>query len=239
MTSSPTLPVEVLDCLHIKSSSRRRSVGIRVGPDGVKVTKPSFVSRADVLQLLINKRDWLMQKLALQQQRIEAVAAHHYGNGDQFLWLGKPLTLHVVASANNQVSLTDSGLMVALSTRGRRPEAERVRELLCAWYMEQALLYLRPRSEAYARRIGRKVASVGVKYTRSKWGHCTSRGELQYNWLIMAAAPEIVDYLIAHEVSHLRHHNHSALFWSQVAELCPDFLAARRWLKAHGHTLSV
>ncbi|BFM10031.1 M48 family metallopeptidase [Simiduia litorea] len=238
--SSLALPDAVLERLQISSSSRRRSIGIKVGPDGVRVLKPSSVSRAEVMRLLQGRRHWLLEKLALQQQRSEERPDHHYGNGDSFALLGQQLTLTVVQNARaNRVEQNADQLLVSLSARGRKPAPERVRELLCQWYMAQALAHLEALSRRYAEQIGERVASVKVKLTRSKWGHCSRAGDLQYNWLILLAPAPVVEYLVAHEVSHLVHMNHSREFWQQVEVLCPDYVASRRWLKRHGHRLVI
>ena len=238
--SSLALPDAVLERLQISSSSRRRSIGIKVGPDGVRVLKPSSVSRAEVMRLLQGRRHWLLEKLALQQQRSEERPDHHYGDGDCFAFLGRQLTLTVAQNAReNSVVREADQLRVSLSSRGRKPAPERVRELLCQWYMAQALEHLGGLSLRYAEQIGERVASVKVKLTRSKWGHCSRAGDLQYNWLILLAPVPVVEYLVAHEVSHLVHMNHSREFWQQVEALCPDYLVSRRWLKRHGHSLVI
>ncbi|MDN3638167.1 SprT family zinc-dependent metalloprotease [Simiduia curdlanivorans] len=234
------LPDAVLERLQISSSSRRKSIGIKVGPEGVRVLKPSSVSRADVMRLLQGRRQWLLEKLALQQQRLDERPDHHYGDGDSFAFLGQNLSLKISQGAReNRVVREGDILLINLSSRGRKPAAERVRELLCQWYMAQALEYLGALSLRYAEQIGQRVGSVKVKLTRSKWGHCSRAGDLQYNWLILLAPVPVIEYLVAHEVSHLVHMNHSRDFWQQVAELCPDYLASRRWLKQQGHRLVI
>lgn len=239
MTSGLNLPASITDSLQIRNSSRRKSIGIKVSPTGVQVLKPRYVSQAEVMTLLQTRRAWLLEKLALQQQRHAEKPAHHYRTGDGFQFLGRSLTLQVVEASHKGVSESEGLLQVALSRRGRRPAEERVRELLVDWFAAQACEYLTQRSEVFAERIGRTVTRVKVKITRSKWGHCSRQGELQYNWLIGFAPLPIIDYLVAHEVSHLAYMNHSAAFWAQVQQLCPDYIAARRWLKRHGHSLAL
>ena len=90
---------------------------------------------------------------------------------------------------------------------------------------------------ALAARLGKTVSKITIKATKTKWGHCTSRGAIQYNWQILLAPEPVVDYLVAHEVSHLIHHDHSPAFWARVARICPDYLALRRWLKQQGGQL--
>ena len=238
--SSIGLPALVLERLQISSSARRKSIGIKVGPEGVRVLKPSSVSQAEVLQLLQGRSQWLVEKLALQQKREQERPSHHYGNGDSFSFLGEQLILKVLPNAKqNSVSRVANELIVSLSARGRKPEPLRVQELLCQWYMAQALSYLSTLSQRLAQQVGRPINSIKVKLTRSKWGHCSRTGDLQYNWLILLAPVAVVEYLVAHEVSHLVHMNHSPAFWRQVERLCPDYLTSRRWLKRNGHCLVV
>lgn len=96
-----------------------------------------------------------------------------------------------------------------------------------------------PQTIRLARQIKREVSDIRFRRTKTKWGHCTSRGVIQYNWLIMMAPRDIIDYLIAHEVSHLAHPNHSARFWQQVARLAPNYLQERAWLRENGHKLNL
>ena len=231
------LPASVLDGLQIRNSNRRKSIGIKVSPSGVRVSKPRYVSQAEVMTLLQTRRTWLLEKLAQQQQRQQEKPIHHYGSGDCFQFLGRLLTLQVDEASLNGVREDQGLLKVTLSRRSQRPADVRVRELIGEWFSNQVLNYLTEQSRIAAARIGRTVTSVKVKITRSKWGHCSHQGELQYNWYIGFAPLPIIDYLVAHEVSHLAHMNHSATFWAQVQQLCPDYVAARHWLKRHGHSL--
>ena len=88
-----------------------------------------------------------------------------------------------------------------------------------------------------AAELGVTVGDIRLRLTRSKWGHCTRSGIIQYNWLIALAPESVVDYLVIHEVCHRRHLNHSRAYWQLVESLCPDYLRRRQWLKDWGHTL--
>ena len=88
-----------------------------------------------------------------------------------------------------------------------------------------------------AEKIGVKIASVTVKDTKSRWGSCSTKGNINYNWRIVLAPKEVIDYLVCHEVSHLKHPNHSTDFWSTVESLCPSYKDSRNWLKTHGKEL--
>lgn len=232
-----SLPESIASQLQIKHSTRRTTLGLRFYPDRIQVNAPASISRADILTLLAPKHQWLQRRLAEARARFGDRPEHRYESGACMPYLGRDYPLEITLGNRTDVQLSGEVLQITLSRRGRRPQAARAQDALCRWYQQQALALLSDKSQALAAQCGLTVAEVKVKYTRSKWGHCTSRGQLQYNWLIVQAPMAIVDYLVAHEVSHLRHPNHSAAFWSQVAVLCPDYLAARRWLKNQGHRL--
>ncbi|MBY4677550.1 M48 family metallopeptidase [Marinobacterium arenosum] len=224
---------------RLKRSARRRTIGIRVAPDGVTVSVPSQLDQQEIDRVLRRKAGWIEQKLALFKQA-GPLLEKQYIDGEPFDYLGRPLKLRILPASRGEVERIGEQLIVRLRRQAdpTRQQAA-VQRLLEQWYRQQALRLLDEKSRTLAARIGRPVGQVRVRRTRSKWGHCTHRGDLQYNWLILAAPEPVIDYLVAHEVSHLVHPNHSAAFWQQVETLCPDWKAQRDWLKRHGHTLVV
>jgi len=148
-------------------------------------------------------------------------------------------SLVIERGATAAIRRVDQQLHLILSSRSRLPDDQQIRQLLMRWYQQQALSILTQKTMRLSRQMGLVCQAVTVKATRSKWGHCTSRGAIQYNWNILLAPEVIVDYLVAHEVCHLRHQNHSRDFWALVASVCPSFAADRAWLKAMGARLSL
>ncbi len=105
--------------------------------------------------------------------------------------------------------------------------------------IDKASEYILPRARGLARYLGveHKITEIKLRKTKSKWGHCTSTGVLQYNWMIMLAPYSIIDYMITHEVCHLLHMDHSQRFWNRVESICPDCDHYINWLKEHEHRL--
>lgn len=222
---------------EVVRSARRRSISIEIAKAQVVVRAPYFVARADIEKFVREKSDWVQQKLAQQEQQISALPSYSFTNGSCLPFLGEPLTLVVHKQPRADVVRYGAQLLVILTTRSRLPDEQQAKRLVCQWYQEQALTLLQAKTDAAATRLGTQHAGVTLKATRSKWGHCTAQGAIQYNWQILLAPESIVDYLVAHEVSHLLHHNHSPAFWGVVASLCPDYKTRRAWLKAHGMQL--
>ena len=108
--------------------------------------------------------------------------------------------------------------------------ARRVRDFLA----REAKRDLTEAIERYAAQLGQRPVRVTLRDTRSRWGSCTARGELNFSWRLILAPPTVLDYLVAHEMAHLREMNHSPRFWALVHALCPHTDAAEAWLKRHG-----
>lgn len=218
-------------------SARRRSISIEIAKAQVVVRAPYFVAKADIEKFVREKSLWVQQKLAQQEQQLSALPTYNFANGSSLPYLGGQLTLVVHTQPKADVVRYGAQLLVILTSRSRLPDEQQTKRLVCQWYQEQALTLLQAKTDAAVARLGAKYAGITIKATRSKWGHCTAQGAIQYNWQILLAPEPIVDYLVAHEVSHLLHHNHSPAFWAVVGSLCPDYKKRRAWLKTHGMQL--
>ncbi|GGY87276.1 hypothetical protein GCM10011613_35590 [Cellvibrio zantedeschiae] len=218
-------------------SARRRSISIEIAKAQVVVRAPYFVAKAEIEKFVREKSLWVQQKLAQQEQQLSAVPSYSFANGSSLPYLGGELSLVVHKQPKADVVRYGAQLLVILTSRSRLPDEQQTKRLVCEWYQQQALAMLQAKTDAAAARLGVKHSGVTIKATRSKWGHCTAQGAIQYNWQILLAPESIVDYLVAHEVSHLLHHNHSPAFWAVVASLCPDYKNRRAWLKTQGMQL--
>jgi predicted metal-dependent hydrolase len=218
----------------IVRSARRRTSSIEIRNAEVIVRAPPGIAEKQLLAFLAKKQRWILEKIAEQTRRINTVPVRSYQHGGAFPYLGRLLILQIEQAATANVSLQDDILRVQLSRRSRLSDEEQTRRLVAGWYQQQAITLLTGRTRALASSMGLVARKVSVKVTRSRWGQCTTSGDIQYNWYIVLAPDAIVDYLVAHEVCHLRHHNHSAAFWSLVEQVCPEWRHSRQWLRNQG-----
>ncbi len=224
----------------IARSPRRRSISIEIRKAQVVIRAPMGAAQSLLLEFLRQKAAWVRTKIHEQQQALETrVEPRSYAQGSQIPFMDETLMLVLGRGPRAAIARIDQQLHMILSPRSRLAEEAQIRQLLSRWYQQQALAILTRKTAQLTSAMGLVCSQISIKATRSKWGHCTSRGAIQYNWQILLAPEAIVDYLVAHEVSHLRHHNHSADFWSLVASVCPTFKADRAWLKAQGASLSL
>ena len=114
-----------------------------------------------------------------------------------------------------------------------------IKQLLVKWYKQQAQLIMIEKTEHYAKIIGVSPSSVVIKAFKSRWGSCSTKGVIQYNWKIIMAPEPVIDYLVVHELSHILHHNHSPAFWKTVGAYCPAYKEQGAWLKLNGARLEI
>ncbi len=220
----------------LKWSSRRRSLSIEVDANQVVVRAPHAVAKSYVHKFVVSRREWVLEKLEQQARRQSEVPVREYAEGGVFTWLGQDYPLLVSRGPKTHIriegqALEDQRLCVTLAPRTQ------LKTQLLQWYRLQAEQMLWDKTHFYAEQLGVSITGVNFRLTKTKWGHCTRSGQIQYNWHIVLAPEAVVNYLVAHEVSHRRHMNHGSAFWRTVEKLCPDFELQRQWLKRFGHTL--
>ena len=112
-----------------------------------------------------------------------------------------------------------------------------IKRRLTDWLKEQARKEISDKAHFYAKQVGKKVNRVSIKDTSSQWGSCSARQNLSFSWRLMMAPPSVLEYVVAHEVAHMVHMNHSKEFWALVADLYPEYKVAMAWLKREGRSL--
>ena len=135
------------------------------------------------------------------------------------------------------VKLVQGRLVVSLPQGAEQPHM--IRNALVRWYKRQAETKLKDKVARWAPQVGVTVPNVSIKTFKSRWGSCTAKGELQFNWQIMMAPNRMVDYVVVHELCHLLRHDHSPQFWGEVGRVLPDYEECREWLRQHGHVVAI
>lgn len=223
----------------LKRSSARRSVAVSIKDTEVTLSAPYSVCDRELHRWLAGRRDWVLNKLHEQNQRAQEIPERHYCTGDKVRYLGVDYPLEVVVAPRSALKFSpERGFTVALGPSSKS-DADRVQGILQQWFKRQARELLLDKTAYLCDQMQLEFSEMQLRRTKSKWGHCTSKGVIQYNWLILTAPEPVIDYLVAHEVCHLRHLNHSRAFWALVGQACPDFKQQKDWLQRNGHTLVV
>lgn len=195
---------------------RSRRYVLRMLPDGtVRVTMPPFGSRAAAFAFLRRELPWV--------ERQRYMAARHAGT---ILFCGVPLPLESHGGADRRVVRFGDQAIVAR-------EGETAKAAACRRLRDIALRELKPRLAAAAARLKVTVSRVSIRGQQTRWGSCSPTGAIALNWRLVQMPDSVRDYVLAHELMHTRERSHSRRFWALVERACPEFRAARRWLKAH------
>ena len=221
---------------EIIRTSRRKTASIRVEEGAVSVVVPASISVEKIDQLLVSKRLWIKEKMALQRA-LAPVTDKQFVSGEAFPYLGRNYRLKVEQGSFVPVKLLQGQLVVQTPEGSQQPHM--IRNALVRWYKRQALQKMRDKVKRYAPIVGVKPTGVAIKSFKSCWGSCTAKGELEFNWRIMFAPNRMVDYVVVHELCHLIHYDHSPDFWSEVWRVMPDYQECRNWLKENSERLVI
>jgi predicted metal-dependent hydrolase len=213
--------------------SRRKTMVVHVRHQCVEVRVPNAVSAQQVEAFVSAHQPWIRRTLERKASQHAELA--DISNGGVIYFKGRQLRVRFVSAACESVQATADELLIC----GKDLSPEAARRVLQGWLVKQALDTLPERTRALAQyfNVGHRLQDVVFRKTRSKWGHCTSSGRIQFNWLIMLAPDAVIDYMISHEVCHLRHMNHSQAFWQLLETVCPDYRTYVAWLRKHEHRL--
>ncbi|KAF0814584.1 hypothetical protein IGB42_00638 [Andreprevotia sp. IGB-42] len=206
----------------LKRSARRRSIGLKIGGDGLTVTLPARAPVAEAERVIRLKADWILRHLDTPR-----AAAPQLAGGGQVLWLGSPRML--IANAG-RARLDDATLALA-APPDQLPAA------FARFCQRAARPYFLQRVALWQQRMNLVARRVLLTSARTRWGSCTAAGDVRLSWRLMQAPPEVIDYVIIHELAHLAELNHSPRFWAVVAAVCPDWKKQRDWLGEHGAAL--
>jgi predicted metal-dependent hydrolase len=205
---------------------RRRTIGFQVNERGLTVRAPRSIALREIEAAIVESQRWIFAKqiewrARCDEQRLSAV---HFVDGGKVLYLGKMMTLRLAADA------THSDDEISLALPKEASEAE-VHQALQAWLQVQARRIIGERLERFADSTHARFTGWRLSSARTQWGSCSHDGRVRLNWRLVHFTLPVIDYVIAHELAHLRELNHSPRFWSEVARLLPGFEAARDQIK--------
>lgn len=221
--------------------SHRKTAAIHIGKEGVEVRAPYATSELWIHQLVQSKAEWVQRKLSELEDRKKTL--FRVANGGEVWFLGEPLALIYRYGEKSGLTSEPGRLVIHIAAYhpldGLRSPDEVAKSLFEHWLRQQAREYMTDRAYNMARRLGlsHRLKEVRFRKTKSKWGHCSSKGVIQFNWQIMMAPEPVVNYLVAHEVCHLQFMNHSSDFWHLVGSVCPGYEKQEAWLKANEYRL--
>lgn len=232
----PTITIAGRDISYTVSYKNRKTIQLKIiGADRLAVSAPPNTSLAELDRMIRTKASWIAKKMLHYRQLAANPVNASWQHGAALLFMGKPYTISIhPAARHSRVELSED--VITVTTAGNTAAA--VPGLLKAWYVNQAAALLPGRTAEWSGKLGVQPNRIVIKEQQTRWGSCSSLGNINYNWRIIMAPASVIDYLVVHELCHLRVPNHSADFWRLVGACLPDFKERRNWLKQNGALLS-
>lgn len=223
---SLALPSGGVITLNLRRSARARHILIRIDESdgGVELVLPRRAALRDGLAFAHARANWIEVRLEGLPPKVP------FRHGTVLPLLGEPLTLSRPVNGAKRTRRVGGDLLVPGDDG---IFAERVRR----WLIAEARREIGERAESLARRVERPIRRLSIRDPATRWGSCSAAGGLSFSWRLILAPPAVLDYVVAHEIAHLRELNHSARFWSEVAGLVGEFKAERTWLRRNGTRL--
>lgn len=217
--------------------SRRRTIGFLITDDGLRVTAPAWVSLTEIDNAVRAKARWILTRLHAWQERRRRVALHrtHWADNGELPYLGRNIRFKLGAdrvhyAGDLQVPRDGDILWLTLPATA---DAARVRDTVQVWLQAQARTIMGSRLDHFLQRTGLRINKWRLSSAQTRWGSCTSQGNIMLNWRLVHFPLTIIDYVIAHELAHLREMNHGPDFWAEVGQILPDYRPARDLLRQH------
>jgi len=215
--------------------SDRRTIALVIDRDGsLTVRAPVSTPDSIINDLVLKKRDWITRKRAELKSR-PAPLARQFINGEEFQFLGRTCRLQIVETGNNPAPA------IRLGDRLYVPDIflPDIRVRLKRWYAAEAETVLKARCKQYEVLTGLKPSSVQITGAERRWGSCSPGGRIHFSWRLVMAPPEVIDYVIVHELIHIGQPDHSREFWRKVRDVMPEYKKRRDWLKERGRFLTL
>jgi hypothetical protein len=219
--------------IHQIIRSKRKTLSIEIKPDGRLIVRaPRTASDAQIRALVAAKADWIRKTRARLSRQYPALKPKTFTPGEKFWYLGEQYPLALTDRQRPPLNL-DGAFWLS------RAAWDRAKEVFIEWYREETRAITQRMIKGYTKQYDFRVRQVRITSARTRWGSCSSRHNLNFTYRLCMAPLPIIEYVVVHELVHLKIHNHSKAFWTAVAEINPEYQAYRAWLKRNGPRLTL
>lgn len=226
----------------LTTSHRRKTLSISVDQHGVSVISPSDVELKKVESTLHKKASWIIKQLADFNEMHGTVKQRSFLSGEKLPYLGRYYRLKVIKTNTRKPTFRfDQGRFFAELPEEKNEDEYRdlLLPLYVDWVKQRAEKFTIDRIQRFTLKLQEEPKQIIIKDQDQRWGSCTPSGKILLNWRIFLAPVSVIDYVLAHEMVHLKHMNHSKEFWETVRMLLPDYEQRKEWLRINGRTLYV
>lgn len=218
---------------ELKKSSRK-TTSIYVERDGsISVLAPEPYDMAEIEQILETKRSWIYKNLAEWEDLNRTRVEREFVNGEGFPYLGSSFRLQITDEASVDLSIKNDNFILK---RTALPDA---RLKFVEFYREKAKQRLPQQVDVFSKKMGVSPSGIRIHDLKNRWASCTANGMLNFHWRCMMAPLSAIEYIVVHELSHLKHPNHNNEFWGLVEKVLPEYEQAKGWLRFYGAGLEL
>ena len=211
--------------------ARRKTISLQINQNGeIVVRAPRCVSQKYIDQFILSKGVWITK--SLEKVSARSPKPKEFVEGELFLYIGTTYPLRILEGYRRRIELSEAFYI----SKFFAPKAKNLFEV---WYKDQAKLLFQQRATYFAQIMNVNFKKVTIRTASTRWGSCSSLGNINFTWRLIMAPLSIIDYVVVHELAHIRHKNHSVTFWKFVEQHCPDYKSARKWLNVNGNTLKI
>lgn len=225
--------------VQIQRKVRRKSLSIYLSPQKPIIVRTGLMTPQKIIyEFLLSKKDWILTNLKKFKELDEKFPQRRLLEKEIFPFLGKNLHLKVSITPNKKLfmSRTDANILLHVpinewSAISRAQDYSEHHEVLRQFYKRESIAHLTERVRFLSKEMGLIPAKLSFREPKGRWGSCSSKGSINLNWRLILFKPDVVDYVIIHELCHLQHLNHSSAFWSLVEKHCSNYKDSEKELK--------
>ena len=211
--------------VHKIIRSNRRSIALEIQSNGLLVVRaPKCTPHSFIEKLLEEKQEWITEKQELISERQNRIQPKQYTHGEEFYYLGKEYRLDVEEGRSVPIVFDERFIVSSLYE-------DKIKALITLWYKYEAKRFISERVKQIADFNNISFNKIKITSAKRRWASCTSRRNLNFSWRMIMLPPEVLDYIIVHELAHLNELNHSRKFWIEVEQMMPDYKIYKNWLK--------
>jgi predicted metal-dependent hydrolase len=219
----------------IRSKRRRRTISLQIKEKGkIVICAPHHTPKWEIEKFIKEKQLWINKKISEKEKQTKA-AERRFLSGERFLYLGEWYPLEIHGFDHKEPPLRFSFGKFILN----KDRIEEARDLFIRWYKGEAREKIVERIDYYSHRLHLFPKAIRITNARSRWGSCSRDNRLSFSWRMIMASLTVMDYILIHELVHIREKNHSKRFWTTLGSIVPDYRKQRLWLKENGYLLQL
>ncbi len=218
----------------LERSTRKRTISLYIEREGIlKIIAPQDMEKSEIERVIKNKISWIVTNLTQWHELNKTKMKRDIISGEGFLYLGRSYKLKITEKIIEPIKIYQGKLYL------NKNILDKAEDVIQQFYKNKALLKISERVNIYKYSMGLSPKEIKIMNLQNRWASCTDDGKLIFNWKLIMAPLNIVDYIVVHELSHFIYKNHSPEFWKLIDKVMPDFEERKKWLKENGASLDI